>query len=123
MLNPKIVRGMSLHEEGRRTMPQDAWRDFQRRSVWGTVPRDLTTATPIDWLPKGTWNRGVFEAKHPGNAGYIELGPVGFSRDGRTAVLWVMWSGGPLSASGDYVLMERTAEGWRVARSVTVIQA
>ena len=56
----------------------------------------------------------AFHDKFPGNAGHILLSGVGFSRDGRQALVFGSVGSASLSASGDFFLLRRTANGWRV---------
>lgn len=71
-----------------------------RARVW-PVGRDPYGARhPVDWMPLHAFSH------------------VGFDRDRTQALVYVSYTCGGLCGDGQYVLLERSARGWRIARSV-----
>jgi hypothetical protein len=109
--------------------------DYSRRSAHGEMPRDLDPGLPVVWFSEADWealavpaggfemgNRWMaFRERFPGS-GWITFGEVGFSRDGREAVLSV-WIGDDALAGAGYVArLEKTADGWTLReRERTVV--
>ena len=91
-----------------REVPRDVWEDFMaaHRRAGPSLPRDLDPGVPLEWSDqvKGAPRRAVS----------ITLSPIGFSRDGRTAVVAATVMSAPLSGSNDYFILKRTANGWRL---------
>ena len=64
--------------------------------------------------PRAYW--AEFYRRFPGSPGYIEVSRVGFSRDQRTALVLVEYGCGGLCGGTLYVLLQRSATGWRILR-------
>lgn len=128
VLEPALSFGETNWGASPRSAPPDAWRAFlAAQRSGGHLPRDLDVGTPLVWLPNEDWRRfpegdgiegrwGEFHARFPGNAGLITLGPIGFSRDGNTAITHGFVGSGMLSASGDIFVLRKTAAGWKVVQ-------
>lgn len=117
------------------SVPTDAWRAFRRALRRpGTLPRDLDPGLPLAWFTEAGWRTlpdtgivegrwSAFHARFPNSSGYIQLSPIGFSRDGQTAVLMGMRGYGSLSMSADIFVLKKTAEGWHVVETRNVAMA
>lgn len=118
-----------------RGVPADAWSAFRTAFQRdGSLPQDLDPGLPVTWfrdeefrdLPDGDSLDGRWSAFHerfPGNSGLISLGHVGFSRDGRTAVVYGFVGSASLSASGDIFVLRKTANGWRLVQTHNMVMA
>ena len=109
-----------------RGVPHDAWRAWITRARrGGKLPRELTPGVEVHWFT----NREVldlptdgsieawwpaFHERFPDSSGHIQLSRIGFSADGRSAVVYGWVGSGSLSASGDLFLLRRTEAGWRM---------
>ena len=94
----------------------DTAADFVHRQH-GTEP----LPTGIHWPPGidlggdaafQSWD--AWYRKHPESRGILTFAPVGFSRDGRQALVFYSIVREGLDGSGNVVLLERTDGGWRV---------
>jgi hypothetical protein len=110
-----------------RGIPSDAWQAFVLAfGRGGTVAEDLDVGVPLDWNEPGQveevptdetdaddgWSG--FNERFPGNSGLVSISRVGFSRDGRTAVVYgTVWRAS-LSASQDLFVLRKTVRGWRL---------
>lgn len=113
--------------DGPRAWPQDAWDVWYAESRHGgRLPQDLDPGLPLHWFPNrslqalptdGTIEQRwpAFHERFPHSSGHIELSRIGFSHDGRTAIVYGFVGSGSLSASGDLFLLRRTTTGWRLA--------
>lgn len=97
------------------------------------MPRDLDAGVPVAWFSNAEWHAlpqdevemgwTAFHERFPGNAGHISLSGVGFSEDGRLALVFGSVGRASLSASGDFFLLRRDARGWRIVDVLTVVMA
>lgn len=88
----------------------------QRKVVLDTV---LTFGPPS---PRSETVRRVqrFQQTYASFPTLFGVSHVAFSRDGRTAAVYVESYCGPLCAGGDVTILERTTGGWRVKRVITL---
>jgi hypothetical protein len=136
VLEPSLLRDNSELIDRPRAAPADAWRAWRvadRRG--GRLPEDFDPGLPVTWFTDKDWwllpegkdlSEGRWEPFHqrfPGNSGHISLGPIGFSRDGRTAVVAGFVGSGMLSASGDLHVLRLVDGAWKVVDSFNYIIA
>jgi hypothetical protein len=65
--------------------------------------------------PRSYWQE--FYRRFPGTPGLIDVSRVGFSRDGRSALVLVEYGSGGLCGGTIYALLELQAGRWRVTRT------
>lgn len=56
--------------------------------------------------------------RYPGAQGYLALSRVGFSSDGRQALLYATNRCGGMCATGSYIVMEKHGSAWKVVKEV-----
>ena len=109
-----------------RGLDSQAWRAFRTASrTGGRVPSGVLPAVKVIWLPRGDveaepgavardddW--AAFHRRYPGSSGLIQLSRVGFSPDGRSAVVYGTVARGPLSAASHLFVLRRTGSRWCV---------
>jgi hypothetical protein len=62
------------------------------------------------------WPR--YYTEYPGAQGHVAVSRVGFSRDGKQALLYVSnWCGGKC-ATGSYVVTEKQGSAWKIAKEI-----
>lgn len=98
------------------------------------LPADLDVGLPIEWFGHADWmdlpdDRSIesrwtaFHERFPDNTGHVSLSGVGFSRDGRTALVYGFVGSASLSASGDFFVLRRDGDGWTVVRTINMVMA
>jgi hypothetical protein len=89
-----------------------------RRSFQLGIDYDLVDAGQIDAIFKnGGWWPEYYRA-FPGSQGELTLSRVGFSGDGKQALLYASNSCGGKCGSGDYVLMQKREGRWVIAKEI-----
>ena len=115
----------------------DTAADF-RRGRPGRMPRDPAPGLPVHWFTSAEWEAlptesgaayeldakwYAFHQRFPDSAGHMAFSHVGFSRDGRQALVH-MWSGSAsLSGAGHFYLLEARAGAWSVVDQVMTVIA
>lgn len=129
VLDPELMSGIDNWGERPRRIPRDAWASFVAAQMpSGFLPRDLDPGVPLKWFGRAEWQSlpdkdivegrwTAFHERFPGNSGSIELSAVGFSRDGRTAVVHAGFGSAGLTASYDIFVLRRTRDGWRIVHT------
>jgi hypothetical protein len=127
---------------GRERLPRLApstLRDFVARRAGRRLPDPLDAGRPVVWFTDADWNAlplppdvggGVlaleerwtsFRRAQPGSAGMMSFSEVGFSSDGRQALVHVWTASAGLSGYGQLILLEREALGWQVVDKTTTV--
>ncbi len=150
VINPEGHSGMGLVMPGqtRRHLPRlrtDTWNDYRLQSEHHyrevAVPRDLDVGAPITWFTDAEFQALVEEAektkeplsletawdtlrkRYPKWSGWISVGAIGFSRDGRQALTDTSAGFAGLSMSGHVVLLEKRGGVWRVVKEYVAVMA
>jgi hypothetical protein len=85
------------------------------------VPPALADDLPVAWQADRPGGPSFGDTTVVHSTGRVELSPIGFSQDGRFAVVHAMRTCGPLSATGRIVLLERVDGAWRVRRAAPTL--
>jgi hypothetical protein len=111
-LPPGLQADFELHRREQQVVP----------TIPTRVPTKLYKPTLADALPRNDpdafWT--VFEQKYPGANGILAVSPVGFSTDGRAALVMVDHTCGSLCGATVYYLLERRGVRWIVLRQAEV---
>ena len=62
----------------------------------------------------------TLEERYPGASGFIRLAGVGFNPERDEALTYVERGCGSLCGTGTYVLLKKSAKGWKVEKTVTL---
>lgn len=62
----------------------------------------------------------AFYARFPNSQGILTISRVGFSKDGRQALVYIKNSCGGLCGGGNYMLMEKRDGRWEIAKEINV---
>ncbi|MEZ6006882.1 MAG: hypothetical protein R3F05_03805 [Planctomycetota bacterium] len=131
VLDPELLvcdDGWSDGDRPRGLDPQ-AWRAFRAASrTGGHVPFGVLPAVKVTWLRSGDMEAEpgavapdddwvAFRRRYPGNSGLIRLSRVGFSPDGRSAVVYGTVARGALSAASHLFVLRWTGSRWRIVRA------
>jgi hypothetical protein len=121
-----------VETESGQTIDDALWATFRKRlSVESSPPTDLHLGVPAHALPRQDhdalfekldpddgWE--VFHKRFPGTPGVISASPVAFNEARTRALLWVVFSGGPLEARGAVMILEKSEGTWRIVADVTL---
>ena len=117
-----LASAVRSHERQLPGVRLDTQSDFLRRATDAvTLPAQLPTRLRVAWVPpevaRAAGERiATFYDEIPTSV--TQLSPIGFSRDSTQALLYLSERCPGLCGHGEYVLLERTDDGWRVvARS------
>jgi hypothetical protein len=82
------------------------------------LPYQLVSAKQIGSILKDVSDWPKYYTAYPGSQGHVALSRVGFSSDGKQALLYASnWCGGKC-ATGSYVVMEKHGSAWKVVKEV-----
>jgi hypothetical protein len=77
------------------------------------LPYEIVPDVQLEAIIAGANGWSAFHADFPGSSGYIQLAPVGLSRDGTKAVAYVAHRCGMLCGEGAYHFAEKQDATWR----------
>lgn len=106
---PTLTEGVDKDYKARNKIParlKDAF-ELKMRHVVLTKPE-------IDRIFKGNGSWDDFYKMYPTSVGIISLSRVGFSASMNQALVYIDHGCGGLCGTGHYVLLEKSADGWRV---------
>jgi hypothetical protein len=84
------------------------------------VAYELVDKAEIDAIfKKGGWWKDYY-SKYPNSQGFLTLSRVGFSTDGKQAVLYAKNGCGGKCGTSTYVVMERVEPGWKVVKEILI---
>ena len=72
-----------------------------------------TRQIPVAWSTEGMW--GEFQYYNRGAAGVLRFSPIGFSPDGREAVVYARWDCGPACGHTIVTALRADSSSWRIA--------
>jgi len=138
VLEPGAQGGLGYGGGPGGNLPSKARRDTiadLRRRPTRPMPRDLAVGVPVEFLSAAEWDAlpvagdgfviderwKTFRARFPGSAGWMIFTNVGFSADGRQALVHLVQSHASLAGRGHFVLLEHSAAGWRVVEESTTV--
>lgn len=138
VIDPSVMGGAAEAYPYPLRMPglrADTRRDYARVSASPTaLPKDIDVGIPINWYTHAEFKKALDEAekqesglpledaweqlreRYPGWSGWISFSDIGFSRDGRQALLDAGSGSAGLSAAYYLVLLEKRAGRWVVVK-------
>lgn len=134
VLNPELSTSIGEFGDPPHRVPRDAWEAYASAHGKGAtaLPRELAIARRVEWLTRdelaaleggdeghsGPWP--AFRSRFGNRASWITFTPIGFSRDGRSALVQGTIARDVLSGSSDYFVLRRSGGRWRVVETLNI---
>ena len=117
----------------------DAVADLARYRDAEPISAEIDAGLPVAWFGEPDWRvlprKGTganeennerwaaFHERFPGSSGWLSFSAVGFSNDGRQAVLHARTASASLDSEGSLVLLEKVGRRWRLRHTVVTSEA
>jgi hypothetical protein len=116
---------LRMYEDSLSRADREAVSDFRRRNVdSGSVQVPLRLDIPYRWITDQELREAAenpYRSVRPVKGFIVGLSHVGFSRDYRHALVYVVHERGALCDAGDFMLLERDATSvWHIVREMNV---